>query len=96
MSPQSTLARVAETYNASAPFGRPLVTVAREFLVSQSTATRMVAAAREAGLITPEVDFISERMAAVAAAIDVDPAVLRDAVRDHANGRLTISQKGRT
>ena len=83
---------VARVYNESLDFDhKPLVYVAKRFGVSQSTAARRVAEARQLGLIAPVTagsQGISPRVVSVAKELGVDPRRLRDVIRAH-GGRVT-------
>ena len=89
---QVDINEVARVYNESLNFDhKPLVHVAKQFDISQSTAARRVAEARHLGLVAPVTGSsqgISPRVVSVARDLGVDPWRLRDVIRAH-GGRVT-------
>jgi len=88
------LTQVAEIYRYAMSAGdAPTVAVAQQGGYSKATAGRRITAAREADLldVEPLRGLPPRRLHAVANAIGVSPQDLYDAVKTHAQGRLTVT-----
>jgi DNA-binding Lrp family transcriptional regulator len=92
------LKAVARVYlRAAATSRKPIKTVADEFGVSQSTATRRVRDARDAGLIPEDVPTTNPYLPKIAAELGVTVEALERAIAKHApngNLRVIVSQVG--
>lgn len=86
------LRRVAEVYlRAAATSRKPIKSVAEALGVSQSTATRRVREAREAGLMPEHVPTTNPYLPAIAEELGVTVEALEDAIAKHApNGNLRV------
>ncbi|MCT1363295.1 hypothetical protein [Microbacterium sp. p3-SID131] len=92
MTMESALHEVARVYIEAAASSRtPLKVVADHFGVSQSTATRRVAAARKSGLVPEVTSTTNPYVAAICADLGVSVEAFEAAVRRHApNGNLRV------
>ena len=87
---------VAAVYRAALADSEPPVqAVAMTYGISRTTATRWIRQLREDGLLDLPGRLYSAKVAAVAKALGIDPIALRDAVIEHAGGRLTANYPNR-